>query len=131
MLVVIDAHSKWPEVISMSSSTTQATIEGLGRLFAAYGLPQHLVSDNGPQFTSADFAVLLRKNGVKHIHSLPYHPSTNGLAEQFVRTLKAAMKNREIKDPHQRLMVFLLSYRATPHSTTNSSPCELFMQRSL
>ena len=92
MFVVIDAHSKWPEVISMSSSTTQATIEGLGRLFAAYGLPQQLVSDNGPQFTSADFAVFLRKNGVKHIHSLPYHPSTNGLAERFVRTLKAAMK---------------------------------------
>ena len=131
MPVVIDAHSKWPEVISMSSSTAQATIEGLRRLFAAYGLPQQLVSHNGPQFTSAEFAVFLRKNGVKHIYSSPYHPSTNGLAERFVRTLKEAMKNREIKDPHQRLMDFLLSYRTTPHSTTNSSPCELFMQRSL
>ena len=49
MLVVHDAHSKWPEVISMLSSTTQATTEGL---FAAYGLPQQLVSDHGPQFTS-------------------------------------------------------------------------------
>ena len=131
MLVVTDAHSKWPEVISMSSSTTQATIEGLRKLFAAYGLPQQLLSDNGLQFTSAEFAVFLKRNGVKHIHSSPYHPSTNGLAEWFVRTLKAAMKNREIKDPHQRLMDFLLSYRTTPHSTTNSSPCELFMQRSL
>ena len=96
MLVVVDANSKWPEVIPMSSSTTQATIEGLRRLFAAYGLPQQLVSDNGPQFTSAEFAVFLRKNGVKHIYSSPYHPSTNGLAERFVRTLKAAMKNKEI-----------------------------------
>ena len=81
MLVVIDAHSKWPEVISMSSSTTQATIEGLRRLFAAYGLPQQLVSDNGPPFTAAEFDVFLRKNGVKHIYSSPYHPSTNGLAD--------------------------------------------------
>ena len=129
MLVVINSHSKWPEVISMSSSTTQATIERLRRLFAVYGLPQQLVSDNGPQFTSAEFAVCLRKNGVKHIHSSPYHPSTNGLAEWFVRTLKAAMKNREIKDP--QLLDFLLSYCTTPHFTTNSSPCELFMQRSL
>ena len=84
MLVVVDANSKWPEVTPMSSSTTQATIEGLRRLFAAYGLPQQLVSDNGPQFTSAEFAVFLRKNGVKHIYSSPYHPSTNGLAERFV-----------------------------------------------
>ena len=68
MLLAIDAHSKWPEVISMLSSTTQATIEGLRRLFAAYGLPQQLVSDNSPQFTSAEFAVFLRKNGVKHIN---------------------------------------------------------------
>ena len=125
MLVVIDAHSKWLEVISMSSSTSQATVEGLRRLFAAYGLPQQLVSDNGLQFTAAEFAVFLRKNGVKYIYSSPYHPSTNGLAERFVRTLKAPMKNREIKDPHQRLMDFLLSYHTTPHSTTNSSPCEL------
>ena len=70
MLVVINSHSKWPEVISMSSSTTQATIERLRRLFAVYGLPQQLVSDNGPQFTSAEFAVCLRKNGVKPIHNL-------------------------------------------------------------
>ena len=77
----------------MSSSTTQATIEGLKRLFAAYGLPQQMVSDNGPQFILAEFGVFLSKNGVKHIYSSPYHPSTNGLAERFVRTLKAAMKN--------------------------------------
>ena len=70
MLVVINSHSKWPEVILMSSSTTQATIERLRRLFAVYGLPQQLVSDNGPQFTSAEFAVCLRKNGVKPIHNL-------------------------------------------------------------
>ena len=100
MLLVVDAHSKWPKVISMSSSTTQSTIERLRRLFAAYGLPQ-LVSDNGSQFTSADFALFLRKNGVKHIHSSPCHSSINVLVEQFVQTLKAAMKIREMKDPHQ------------------------------
>ncbi len=129
MLVVVDAHSKWPEVISMTSSTSQATIRALRGLFASYGLPQQLVSDNGPQFTSDEFTVFLKRNGVKHLLSSPYHPSTNGLAERFVRTLKSAMKNSDIKDPHQRLMDFLLSYHTTPHSTTGSPPCELFMQR--
>ena len=41
------------------------------------------------------------------------------------------MKNKDISDPHQRLMDFLLCYRTTPHSTTNSAPCELFLQRTL
>ena len=54
-LVWIDAHSKWPEVIEMKSTTTSATIRELRRLFSAYGLPDQLVSDNGPQFTSEDF----------------------------------------------------------------------------
>ena len=88
MLVIVDAHSKWPEVVLMSSSTSQATIPALRQLFATYGLPQQLVSDNGPQFSSVEFATFLTRNGVKHIRSSPYHPSTNGLAERFVHTLK-------------------------------------------
>jgi len=50
-LVVEDAHSKWPEVFEMSSTTSLKTIATLRHLFAAYGLPEQLVSDNGPQFT--------------------------------------------------------------------------------
>ena len=131
MLVVVDAHSKWPEVIIMSSTTSQATIQALRNLFASYGLPRQLVSDNGPQFSSSEFAIFLRRNGIKHILSSPYHPSSNGLAERFVRTLKSSLKNSSIKDTHQHLMDFLLNYRTTPHSTTNTAPCELFLKRPL
>ena len=101
-------------------------------MFAAYGLLQLLVSDNGPQFTSTEFADFLKQNGIKHIKSAPYHPSTNGAAERFVRTLKHALKCvRTDQDQHQQLMSFLLRYRITPHATTNTAPCELFMGRSL
>ena len=54
-LVVIDAHSKWPEVIMMSSSTSEQTINALHSLFSRFGLPEQLVFDNGPQFTSLEF----------------------------------------------------------------------------
>ena len=94
-LVVVDAHSKWPEVIDMSSTTASATIQQLRSLFASYGLPEQLVSDNGPQFVAEEFEYFLKSNGVKHIHSAPYHPSSNGLAEWFVCTFKAAMKASE------------------------------------
>ena len=47
-LIIVDAHSKWPEVIPMKSTTATATIQELRRLFASYGLPEQVVSDNGP-----------------------------------------------------------------------------------
>ena len=72
-----------------------------------------------------------RQEWCKHINSSPYHPSTNGLAEHFVHTLKQAMKRSNFPGPHQKLMNFLLSYRSTPHSTTNTTSSELFLHRSL
>ena len=86
--IVVDAHSKWPEVVEMGSTTTAATIRQLRRIFASYGLPEKLVSDNGPQFTASEFAMFLRKNGVKNVQSAPYHPASNVAAEWFVQTFK-------------------------------------------
>ena len=47
-MVVVDAHSKWLEVIPMSTSTIEKTLDALCNLFATCGIPQQLVSDNGP-----------------------------------------------------------------------------------
>ncbi len=132
-LVVVDAHSKWPEVIQMSSTTSQNTTEALQALFARYGLPEQIVSDNGAQFTSQEFSDFVQANGIKHIRSAPYHPSTNDQAERFVQTFKRAMKagEREGRSLKTRLAQFLLSYRSTPHATTNVSPSKLFLQRKI
>ncbi|GAA6080039.1 uncharacterized protein K02A2.6-like, partial [Tachysurus ichikawai] len=54
-LVVIDSHSKWLEVFPVSSTTSHKTIEVLRSLFSAYGLPEELVSDNGPQLVSREY----------------------------------------------------------------------------
>ena len=75
--IVVDAHSKWPELCIMTSTTTARTISVLREMFARFGLPKQLVSDNGPQFTSDEFEQFLEGNGVNHIRSSPYHPSTN------------------------------------------------------
>ena len=123
-LVVVDAHSKWPEVIAMSSTTAPKTIAALQSLFAKYGLLEQLVSDNGYQFTSEEFAHFTKANGIKHIHSTPYHSSSIGLKEYFVQTFEKAMK-AGVKDGNPlnaRLAQFLLGYRSTSHATTNSSP---------
>ena len=89
-LLVVDAHSKWP--VEMNSTTPTQIITELRQLFAAHGLPTQLVSNNGPQFTSEEFATFRKKNGVKHIRCSPYHPTSNGLAERLVQNFKKAMK---------------------------------------
>ena len=132
-LLVVDAHSKWPIVWRMRSTTTERTIEKLRCAFADYGLPMELVSDNGPQFTSALFREFCKNNNVHHILSAPYHPSSNGEAERLVQTFKRAMKAKRSQKAswNQKITEFLLCYRNTPHTTTRRTPAELMFGRNL
>ena len=74
LFVAADSHSEWPEVMEMPSITAQTTIAEVRRLFQLFGLPQHVVTDNGPTFVSDDFQIFLKQNGVKHIVPHPMVP---------------------------------------------------------
>ena len=88
----MDAHSKWPYVEILQSTTVTKTIDVLRRMFSMFGIPAHVVTDNGPQFTAEEFAVFMAGNGIKHTRSVPYHTLTNGLAERFVQSMKQGLK---------------------------------------
>ena len=112
-LIVVDAHSKWPEVIGpMKTTTAESTCNALCSIFARYGLPTQVVSDNGPPFSSSEYEEFLHQNGIHRILVSPYHPSSNGLAERFVQTFKYALE-ASASDPasslQQRIQNFLLS----------------------
>ena len=119
-LLVIDAHSKWPEVEITSSTTSEKTIDVLRTMFARYGLPEQLVTHNGPQFTSSEFQEFLKANRIKHILSAPYHPASNGQVERFVQTLKRYLKasDNNGKTLGHHLAEFLFEYPATSHAIT-------------
>ena len=91
-LVLTDSHSKWLHVHPMKSITSAVTIQCLRNVFAQFSLPEHIVTDNGPSFVSAEFREFLKRNGIKHTISAPYHPATNGLAERAVQLFKRGMK---------------------------------------
>ena len=94
--------------------------------------PKTIVSDNGPNFTSAEFENFLSRNGVKHTKVLPYHPALNGQAEQAVRALKEGIEKMEEGAMQDKLShFFLLKYRTTSHTTTGVTPVELPMKRKL
>ena len=92
-LIIVDAHSRWPEIFMARNTSAKATITILRELFAKYGLPVHCVSDNGPQFRSEEFAHFLKMNGVKH--------TSNSLScgkQRFSRTDGSALQ-----EPHEDL----------------------------
>jgi len=130
-LIVVDSFSKWPEVIPMTSTTAYSTVRVLMSLFATHGIPEQIVSDNGPQFVSSEFDSFCKGNNIKHIRSAPYHPATNGEAERFVQTFKSNMKCRGSSRSGLTTNInrFLLSYKTTPHATTGCSPSFLLMGR--
>ena len=128
-LIVVDAFSKWIEVEMMTCSTASATVGRMRRIFATHGLPLVLVSDNGSSFVGEEFKQFMLKNGIRHIFTAPYHPSSNGQAERMVRTFKEAMKCLQSGDMDTKLNRLLFTYRMTPSSTTGKSPAELLFQR--
>ena len=129
--IVTDAHSKWVKIMKMSSRTSTATVQMLRTMFAHYGLPRTLVSDNGTCFTSQEFEDFLKANSVQHIKTAPYHPKSNGLAERMAQTFKKGMKKIASGTVDTKLAQFLFSYRITPHSTTGQSLAELMFGRQL
>jgi hypothetical protein len=135
-LVLVDSHSKWIDVKHMSSTTAERTIDELRLIFANHGLPEEIVSDNGPQFTSGEFSDFMSKNGIKHTLVPPYHAASNGAAERSVRIVKEALAKQVLDGKKgmsmkHRLANFLIKYRTTPQSVTGRTPAELMVKRQL
>ena len=115
----------------MPTTTSDRTISELRKIFAVHGLPEQVVSDNGPQFASHEFTHFLRLNGIRHIPSAPYHPATSGEAERMVQTFKHAIKASRTDEGtlETKLARFLISYRTTPNTTTGCSLAQLLFNR--
>jgi hypothetical protein len=128
-LIVIDAYSKWLEVETVPSPSSGSVISKLQKLFATHGLPLVIVSDNGSAFISEEFKAFLKSNGVRLIHSAPYHPASNGQAERAVRVFKNSLKKLEGGDLQEKMNRLLFHHRTTPHTTTGKCPAELLLGR--
>lgn len=113
---MVDAKSKWIEVVQMTSTSASATIRALRDLFATHGLPEEIVADNGPQFVAGEMKDFLTANGVRLCLSSPYHLASKREAERAVWTFKEAMKvmKNEPGTQTEKLARFLLSFRTTP-----------------
>ncbi|UYV70039.1 K02A2.6-like, partial [Cordylochernes scorpioides] len=127
-LLIVDYFSKYPEIYQLQDMTTDTIIRRLKRTFSNFGIPETLVSDNGPPFFSKEFQNFTRTWNIVHVTSSPYHAQSNGMVERTVQTLKKLIKRcgEESTDPY----LALLNLRNTPHNNL-PSPAQILMSRKL
>lgn len=112
-LLLADYYSKFIEVEWLKSDTRSATvITHLKTQFARHGIPETVISDNGPQFKSREFQAFAKDWEFSHKTTSPYHAQSNGMAERGVQTVKLMLKkakqdngnskNTLIKEPKHR-----------------------------
>tara|TARA_B110000881_G_scaffold207396_1_gene211562 strand:- start:705 stop:4865 length:4161 start_codon:yes stop_codon:yes gene_type:complete len=123
-LIVVDYYSRWLEIKKLKDETSESVIIALKELFAQHGIPELVISDNGPQYSANQFQQFAADYGFNHVTSSPHYPQANGEAERAVRTVKALLRK------NQDIYLALLTYRATPLQN-GFSPSELLMGRKL
>ena len=91
-------------------------------MFISVGIPDKIISDNGPQYAADEFKTFAKKWGFEHKTTNPYCPQENNMAERAVQTAKHLLK---LDNPE----IGLMNYRATPHSATGVTPAAALMGR--
>ena len=108
---------------TLSSTVIAKTKEHFGR----YGIPETVISDNGPQFCSHEYTTFAKEWDFTHVTSSPYHSQSNGKAESAVKIAKSLLKKarQEGTDIH----LAILNWRNTPTKNSGYSPSQKLHSR--
>ena len=82
LVIIVDSHSKWIEASDMENATSAATLCYLGQVFVQF---ETVVLDNGTQFVPEEFKEFCQLNGICHVQTAPYHPSSLDLLNGLLR----------------------------------------------
>ena len=137
-LIVVDRLTNWVDVRKAKPKTDEAGTQGVMDLFREvfrnYGVPVEVSSDGGPEYTSREFDVFLRRWGVRHRLSAAYNAASNGRAEVAVKAVKRALRENCDADgnvDNDKVTRALLAMRNTPDRESGRSPAELLLGRPL
>uniref|UniRef100_A0A1Y1K0Y3 RNA-directed DNA polymerase n=1 Tax=Photinus pyralis TaxID=7054 RepID=A0A1Y1K0Y3_PHOPY len=135
-LIVVDSHSKWLDIYLMKHGTDSSkTIEKLRQSFLHFGIPEEIVSDNGPPFSGEEYKKFCSSNGINCLLTPPLHACSNGLAEKNVQTVKQALRksllnpNNSTKSIQLILDNFIFKHRNTPSVSTGISPASIMLKQ--
>ncbi|XP_051898645.1 uncharacterized protein LOC127585315 isoform X2 [Pristis pectinata] len=127
LLTIVDRFTRWPEATPLTDITTDSCARALLTTWVSrFGVPAHITSDRGTQFTYSLWAALANLLGTQLHTTTAYHPQSNGLVERFHRHLKSALMAR-LKGPNwvDELPWVLLGIRTAPKEDLRTSSAEL------
>jgi len=125
----VDAFSKWMYVSPMPKTDAQSVISELQKIFAFWGLPRKLVSDNGPSFSSQEYKQFCTKLDIILAHSPVSHPESNAQVERKkgLKKLCASKPDLSLHQWPKALANFLFAYLNTPTTTNGKSPNKMLL----
>ena len=122
LLVVSDYFSNFIEVDSLSSETSKSVIRSFMDMFSLFGVPDTLVTDNGPCFASSEFAKFADQWNFQDVTSSPRYPQSNGKAENAVRTVERLFTKCRAAGISE--FQALPDWRNTPSEGMDTSPAQ-------
>ncbi|XP_075771602.1 uncharacterized protein LOC142823854 [Pelodiscus sinensis] len=132
IMVVVDYATRYPEAIPLRNTKAPTLARELLRIFSRVGLPQAILTDQGPNVTSRVMKELCKMLKIHRLRTSVYHPQTDGLVERFNKTLKEMLRRFVLEDPRGwdlMLPSLMFAVREVPQASTGFSPFELLYGR--
>ena len=128
-LIDVDYTSKYFEVSVIPNTLALTVIQHTKSIFARFGIPKIVISDNGPQYSSREYKKFAKEWGFHHDTSSPKYPKSNGIVEKTVETVKRTIR-KALKNGNDPCLA-LLALRSTPGVDNFPSPAFKLMNRHL
>lgn len=125
-LTIIDHSTRWCELIGITALSAEATVDAFEQNWLCrYPRPSIVITDNGTNFISDDFRILLKGYGIVHAPIPAYHPQANGITERIHQLVGDGLRINPPVDFHASLQQIAWAYRSSYHRILDASPAEL------
>ena len=119
-ILIIDLFSHFPVVRQLCGESTKLVLDALKDIFSDFGIPESIISDNGPCYKSQEFNTFCAKFEINHITGASYNHQANSIAECMIQTIKQLM----VKNQGDTWLALLI-LKSTPMNGIDRSPTEL------
>ena len=130
ILDIVDHFSKWYYGYLLKTKEAEEILKKIEIFIESFGKPKILQTDNGKEFDNQYLKNYCEDNGIKLIHSSPYHPQTNGAVEVTHKEIQKYIFNEYLKDSsdfniEDALFKIIKIHNNKMHTTTKRNPKDI------